>query len=102
MMALGNVAEVVLIFDESLFGASLLGGTASFVLVLTASVQVLLPAPVYAAMLLPSRRWVARVQAADGPVARMLALTVATLLGLSALLLNRLAPILAELSGVIP
>ncbi len=101
LMAVGNLAEVALILDDSLFGSSLLTGAAAFVLVLTASVQLLLPAPVYAAMMMPTRRWVERLQAADGSLARILAALIATLLGLSALMSTVLAPLFASMASAI-
>ncbi|MCR9161489.1 MAG: hypothetical protein ACE37F_29945 [Nannocystaceae bacterium] len=101
LMALGNLAEVLLIFDEALFGSSLLTGQAAFVLMLTATVQLLLPVPVYAAMLSPSSAWVERLKAMDAPVARVLAVVIGILLALSAWLAMTIAPHMGALADAV-
>jgi|GEM_PF-2229522 len=98
LMALGNLAEVLLIFNGVLFGSSLLTGAAAFVLMLTATIQLLLPIPVYAAILAPKSAWVERLQRMDAPVSRVLACVVGILLAFSAWLSMLMAPHLASLA----
>lgn len=84
LMAAGNVAEVILIVHGGLLGSALVTSMAGVVLMLTATVQVLLPGPVYLAMFVPSPRIVAKLRSIDLRFARVLAAVVAGLLGISA------------------
>ncbi len=101
LMAIGNAAEVILIFDNGLFGSSLLTSEAAFVLMLTATVQLLLPVPVYAAMLAPGGAWVERLQSMDASVARVLAAIIGILLALSAWLAMMIGPHLNTLADAL-
>ncbi|MGH1342642.1 MAG: hypothetical protein ACRBN8_13870 [Nannocystales bacterium] len=95
LMALTNLAEVLLVLDGSLLGDSIVTQTAAALLVLTATIQLLLPVPVYAAMLAPRRAWVERLQATDGSLARILTLLLAFFLALAALASTVVFPMLS-------
>lgn len=104
LMALANLAEVLLVLDGSLVGDSIVTQGAGALLILTATIQLLLPLPVYAAMLAPRRAWVERLQARDASLARILTVVLAALLALAALASTLIVPMLqiALETGVLP
>lgn len=85
LMAVANFAEVMWVIDGSLLGDSIVTEAAGALLILTATIQLLLPAPVYVAMLAPRRKWVERLQASEASFARILTVLLAVFLGLAAL-----------------
>lgn len=104
LMALANLAEVLLIVDGSLLGGSMVAGAAGVALLITATIQLLLPVPVYAAVIVRRQTWVKRLQAMELSLARILTVVLAVFLAVVALMNSVLLPILQTLSreGLLP